>query len=67
MATLDPIHWVILLVFLLVLPHLNTIADFMRNFRGGGGNPPDHPLPVGSSFERAGKRTKDHEGDPSIT
>jgi hypothetical protein len=66
MMTVDPIHWMILLAFLLVLPHLNTIADFMRNFRDGGGTPPDHPLPVGSFFERRPKKAKDRKRAPSV-
>jgi hypothetical protein len=55
---LDPVGWLMVLTFLVLLPHAKTLAEILRNLKGGGGNPPDHPLPATGLIERSRKRAK---------
>jgi len=60
------VGWLMVLTFLILLPHANTLAEIFRNLKGGGGNPPDHPLPSTGSIENTRTRTKNPD-KPSLS
>jgi hypothetical protein len=51
-------EWLMVLTFLILLPHAKSLAEIIRNYKGGGGNPPDHPLPATGSIENTRRRVK---------
>jgi hypothetical protein len=53
--------WLLVLAILLLFS-AKDIADTFRNIRGGGGNPPDHPLPATGSIQKSRKRIKKTNG-----
>jgi hypothetical protein len=59
------VGWLMVLTFLILLPHAKTLAEIFRNYKGGGGNPPSHPLPVTGSIENRRTRTKNPD-KPSL-
>jgi hypothetical protein len=56
---IDPglVSWLLVLAVLLMVS-AKELADLFRNLKGGGGNPPDHPLPATGSIEKSRNRVK---------
>jgi|HubBroStandDraft_4_1064222.scaffolds.fasta_scaffold1070284_2 hypothetical protein len=59
-------EWLVVLIFLILLPYAKTLAEIIRNYKDGGGNPPDHPLPATGLIEKT-RRWVNDDKPPRLT